>query len=50
MRDLPTIALIRSTLLLRRNFLCQAFSQQSRPGRLWISLASVLLTGHEEEA
>ena len=42
-RDLPTIAFFRAGVLLRRVNLCQAFSQPTGPGRLWISLGAILL-------
>ena len=42
-RDLP-IAFFRAGVQLRRGELCQAFSQPTGPGRLWISLGAILLS------
>jgi hypothetical protein len=42
MRDLPTIAWVRSALLLRRNGPVPGILAAGRTGRLWISLASVM--------
>ena len=48
MRDFPTIALIRFFPLLRRSGPVRAFSQQTEPGRLWISLTAAMLARPRE--